>query len=280
MSKSTQKYRRVLIKIGGNALTDRQTKDNIISQVSEVIASGIKVVLVHGGGIEIKDTLDKAGIVTEFIGGHRKTGEASIPYVEMALSGRVNKELVSLFNRKKISSVGISGKDGFTATARKRYHTLENNGQTDHVDIGFVGDVKEINTALIELLLQNNFLPVVSPISIGEDGETYNINADMFAGHLAGALKVDKFVAMTNIDGLLRDIDNPGSIIHNLTGQSSKELYGSVIQGGMIPKIDACLKALELGVPSSHIINGTDKESLLRILHTNDTIGTEITIDP
>lgn len=277
---SAQTHKRVLIKIGGNALTDHVTKDNIVNQICEVIGSGIEVVLVHGGGIEIEDTLKKAGITTEFVGGHRKTDAISIPYVEMALSSRVNKELVSLFNRKNIKTVGISGKDGITATARKRYHIVETNGQAENMDIGFVGDVEKMDPTLVDVLLQNGYLPVVSPVSFGVDGETYNINADMFAGHLAGALQVDKFVAMTNIDGLLQDINDPESIIHNLTVQSSKDLYGSVIQGGMIPKIDACLQALELGVPSSHIINGTDKENLLRILRTNDTIGTEITIDP
>src|SRR5690625_1908545 len=143
-------------------------------------------------------------------------------------------------------------------------------------DIGFVGDVVEINTGLINLLLEGGYLPVLSPVSIGRDGYTYNINADLFAGQIAGAMNADKFIAMTNIDGLLSDINDPGSIIHRLTVNEAKKLYGSVIRGGMIPKIDSCIKALEHGVRSAHIINGTDQQSLLRLIRTNDTIGTII----
>src|SRR5690625_2568086 len=267
---------RIVIKIGGNALTDPQTKNSIIEQICSVQEDGHQIVLVHGGGVETQDLLSAVNILSQFAGGHRLTDDASIHYVEMALSGRVNKELVRLLNARNKKAVGISGKDGPIAIAEKRYHTMVEDGQETKKDIGFVGDVVEIDTRLISLLLQDGFLPVLSPISLGRDGGTYNINADLFAGQIAGAMNADKFIAMTNIDGLLSDINDPGSIIHRLTVNEAKKLYGSVIRGGMIPKIDSCIKALEHGVGSAHIINGTDQQSLLRLIRTNDTIGTII----
>jgi acetylglutamate kinase len=262
----------VLIKVGGNALTDPATKAQIISQIAELHQNGVRAVIVHGGGIEIKQLLDDVGVTSEFIGGHRKTDLRSMTYVEMALSGMVNKEIVGLLNHNGIKAVGISGKDAGMVTARKRLHT---EGDKEF-DLGFVGDVADVDTSLISDLLDAGYLPVISPVSIGRDGKSYNINADMFAGHLAGALRADKFVAMTNIDGLLRDVNEPESIIRSLTPSEARSLFGSVIQGGMIPKIEACLIAIEKGVQSAHIINGTKADSLLHILLSGKQEGTTI----
>jgi acetylglutamate kinase len=266
----------ILIKIGGNALTDPETKKDIAVQIAALHSLGGRPVLVHGGGIEIKRLLDEVRIESEFVGGHRKTDALSIGYVEMALSGMVNKELVSLLNRSGVKPVGISGKDGAMVTATKRFHSENTDGTVQKLDLGFVGDVIKVDTHLIQTLLGGGYIPVISPISAGEDGETYNINADMFAGHLAGALRAHRFIALTNIDGLLEDVENPASIIHQLTPAEARRLFGTVIQGGMIPKIEACLIALERGVASSHIINGTNREELLRILLTKDKLGTTI----
>jgi acetylglutamate kinase len=266
----------ILIKVGGNALTDAKIKKNIISQISTLQKFGVKVILVHGGGIEIKRLLDEVSVKSEFIGGHRKTDAHSISYIEMALSGMVNKELVALLHRAGLKAVGISGKDGALVIAEKRMHKAEVDGVEQEIDLGFVGDVASVNTDLVNTLLNAGYTPVISPISIGEDSETYNINADMFAGHLAGALKADRFIALTNIDGLLQDIDDPKSIIHHLSAVEAKKLFGTVIQGGMIPKIEACLIALEKGVKTSQIVNGTKQDELLRILLTKDKLGTTI----
>lgn len=257
-------------------MTDDETKNEIVSQISILSQLGAKVVVVHGGGIEIKQLLDDVGVVSEFVGGHRKTDEKLMGYVEMALSGMVNKELVGLLNTKGVQAVGISGRDASMVHAKKRFHIVETDGVEEKLDLGFVGDVDTIDTKLIQTLVDADYVPVLSPVSSGENGKSYNINADMFAGHMAGALKAEKFVALTNIDGLLRDIDDPESIISELSPNEARELFGSVIQGGMIPKIEACLIALEKGVNSSHIINGTKKEHLLRILLTDDKLGTEI----
>lgn len=265
-----------LIKVGGNALTDNDVKNEIIEQIAVLYRFGALPVLVHGGGIEIKEMLDKMGIISEFIGGHRKTDEVSIRYIEMALSGGVNKELVSLLNQKGVNAVGISGRDANMVLASKRVHIGNSEGTSSETDLGFVGDVDNVDQSLVLTLLEAGYLPVVSPISAGHDGNCYNINADMFAAHLAGALNSEKFIALSNIDGLLEDVSDPESIIHILPGKQAASLYGTIIQGGMIPKIDACLIALEKGVKTSHIINGTKKGELLRILLTDDEIGTTI----
>lgn len=265
-----------LIKIGGNALTDETVKNGIAGQIAYLWKMGIKLVLVHGGGIEIKQLLDQVELVSEFVGGHRKTDKKAMGYIEMALSGSVNKELVSLLAGHGVDAVGISGKDASTVTAARRVHSIPSDNGEQQIDLGFVGDVSAVNPALIQTLLEKNYLPVISPVSIGPDGETYNINADMFAGHVAGALNAQKFIALTNINGLLQDIDKPESIIYNLTPEKARALFGTVIQGGMIPKIEACLIALQNGVESTHIINGTNREELLRILLTKDKLGTTI----
>lgn len=194
----------------------------------------------------------------------------------MALSAMVNKELVSLLNQAGLKAVGISGKDAGMVKAKKRVHSESIDGNDSIIDLGYVGDVAKIDISLVQTLFEGGFVPVVSPISVGENGESYNINADMFAGHLAGAMKAEKFIALTNIDGLLKNINDPASIIHQLTINEAKKLFGTVILGGMIPKIEACFIALENGVKSAHIINGTKKETLLRILFTSDNIGTTI----
>lgn len=265
-----------LIKIGGNALTDPGTKQQIVSQVAELHFKGIKLIIVHGGGIEIQQLLDDVGIESEFAGGHRKTDARSMKYVEMALSGMVNKELVGMLNRAGVKAVGISGKDAGMVKAEKRFH-LEN-GNT--YDLGFVGDVSVVDPSMLHTLTTGGYLPVISPVSIGEDGKSYNINADMFAGHLAGELNAGKFIALTNIDGLLKEVNDPGSLIESLTPEEARSLFGTIIQGGMIPKIEACLIALEKGAGSAHIINGTKEGNLLRIFSESEYLGTTITKNP
>jgi len=262
----------ICIKVGGNALVDDLTKKSIVSQVCELDHRGYLPVIIHGGGIEIQQLFDDVGIDSEFVGGHRKTDAGSMRYVEMALSGFVNKELVGLLNKAGLKAVGISGKDAGMVKAKKRKH-IENDKE---FDLGFVGDVDTVDTTLLETLTNAGYLPVVSPVSTGEDGRSYNINADMFAGHLAGELQADKLIALTNIDGLLRDVSDPNSIIKNLTPDEARSLFGTVIQGGMIPKIEACLIAIEKGVKSAHIINGTKEGNLLRIFTGDETIGTTI----
>ena len=259
-------------------MTDDLIIDCIISQIAMLKVLGLMPVVIHGGGIEIKELLSKVGIESEFIGGHRKTDTDAMNYIEMALSGGVNKEIVRRLTQKGISAVGISGKDGRLATAKRRVHMENIGGKPKEIDLGYVGDVSEINPELVHTLIGSGYLPVISPVSTGEDGLSYNVNADMFAGHIAAAIKAERFIALTNIDGLLNDINVPGSLIDNLTPEMCKKLYGTVIKGGMIPKMDACLFAVENGVKQAHIINGLHNESLLRILLTKDKLGTTIRV--
>jgi len=266
----------VVIKIGGNALIDQKVKVHIIEQIVTLKSLGIIPILIHGGGIDIEKLLKEVGIRSHFIGGHRKTDSNTISYIEMVLSGALNKEFVKLFQQYNIEAVGISGKDAGMVKTIKRFHVLESGEKDSKQDLGFVGDISSVNTRLIELLISNDFLPVISPISIGEDGETYNVNADMFAGHIAGALKAEHYVALSNINGLLKDVDNPNSLIHKLNIGEAEALMGTVIQGGMIPKIESCLTALKKGVNIVNIANGTNRYELLRILLTEDLLGTKI----
>lgn len=269
----------IAIKVGGNALTDEIVKDQIVSQIVILQYYGLKPVIIHGGGIEIKELLKQVGIKSEFIGGHRKTDSAAMTFIEMALSGGVNKEIVRRISRAGIPSIGISGKDGNLVIAQKRVHTETIDGKPTERDLGYVGDIAEINPEIVHHLINSGYLPVISPVSMGEDGHTYNINADMFAGHLAAAIGAERFVALTNIDGLLMDLKNPDSLIESLSPESCRKLYGTVIEGGMIPKMDACLIAIEKGVKQAHIINGLEQESLLRILLTKDKLGTIVRMD-
>lgn len=266
----------VLIKYGGNAMTDETIKLGVIEDVVKLKQLGIIPVLVHGGGIVIKKLLDDVGIKSEFIGGHRKTDEHAMSYVEMALSGNVNSEIVKLLNSRGARSVGISGKDAQTVTARKRIHRVIVDGEEQEADLGQVGDVDRIDTGLIETLVKNGYIPVISPVAVGDDLKDYNINADIFAGHMAGALNAKAYIAMTNVDGILTDVGDPGSLIRSIQSDELKSKIGSEIQGGMIPKIESCVIALENGVQQAHIINGTKKHTLLQQLLTDNPPGTVI----
>lgn len=266
----------VLIKYGGNAMTDETIKENLLQEISYLKQSGFRPVIVHGGGPVIKETLDAAGIESEFIGGHRKTDETSMRFVEMALRGAVNGELVSILNRERVGAVGISGKDGNLVIAEKRYHEATIDGKTQKVDLGQVGDVQSVNPHIVHVLLDNGYLPVISPVSLGKDGSDYNINADMFAGHLAGALKVYSYMVLTNVDGLMEDIDKPDSLIRKVTLEDLKTKYSSVIHSGMIPKIDSCQIALDSGAVQACIINGTRRGALTEALTQDEFNGTKI----
>lgn len=257
----------VVIKYGGNAMVDERAQELLLDQIALLIEYGIQPVIVHGGGPFIRTLLETAGVESRFVGGHRVTDEAAMEYVEMALNGKVNGVIVRELNERGIKAVGLSGKDAAMVRAVKRSGTE---------DLGYVGNVSSVDTGLIRTLLSEGFLPVLAPIALGEDFREYNINADMFAGHIAGALNADAFIALTNVDGLLEDPDRPETLIGTVRQQDVDELMGSVIKGGMIPKMEACLAALSQGVKRAHIINGMKPDTLLATLLTNRTCGTII----
>ncbi len=262
----------LLFKYGGNAMTDDDIKIKVLQNITELKKSGYDVVIVHGGGPFIRQELERAGIQSEFIAGHRVTTEQAYYYVAMALKGIVNFDLVSIMNRLGNRAVGISGIDGKLVTASKRKHQSIVNGNVVDVDLGRVGDVDSINPELIHVLLQSNYIPVVACLAADEEGIGYNINGDMFAGHLAGALRAEQFIVLTDVDGILLDKENKDLIIHELNLSELDHLYNKkVIQGGMIPKADACKLALRKGAKSVRIINGTKPAQILSITNRQST---------
>ena len=258
-------------------MINEQLKRNVLANICALKEKCYNVVIVHGGGPFIQQTLDKAGIESEFIDGHRKTTSQALEYVEMSLKGKVNGDLVRLINSFGYKAVGLSGKDGKTVTGIKRRHQQKIDGVQKEVDLGHVGDVAEVNTMLLNTLLENDFIPVLASLTSDNEGNDYNINADMFAGHIAGKLNVNQYIVLTDVDGLLMKKDDPSSIIKNIKLRDVNSLISkNIIQGGMIPKMESCEIALNNGADSARIINGTKPEQILSSME-NDSVGTLIT---
>lgn len=256
----------VVIKYGGSAMTDEQIKHSVIGDIAYLKAVGINPVVVHGGGPAINNALKTAGIEPEFKNGLRVTDKQTVITVEEVLSGMVNKSIVSDFQKHQTKAVGISGKDGLLIEALKSPD-----------DIGYVGEIFRVNPQIIQTLINSSFIPVISPIGTDENGETYNINADHAAVEIAIALKANKLVFMTDIDGVRQDAENPDSLLSKITpSEIDKMIKDKSISGGMIPKVKSCARAIKSGVKSVHIINGKIKHSLLLEIYTHDGIGTVI----
>jgi len=274
--KSMKRKPIILFKYGGNAMKDEENKRNVLSRIIELKKQGFHVVISHGGGPFIKEILQITKIESEFIDGQRYTTPEAFKYIEMVLKGQVNSDLVNTINMLGDRAVGLSGKDGKIVIAEKRKHQRLENGIMRDVDLGQVGNIASVNTELIQILLKNDFIPVIACIGSDENGMAYNINGDTFAGALAGALKAEKFVVLTDVDGLLEDKDLPESIIREIQLSELKKLKDNgIIQGGMIPKTEACETAIQLGASSAKIINGTKPEQILEVQNKNT--GTLIT---
>ena len=259
----------VVVKYGGSAMTNEQIKASTISDIAFMKMVGIKPVIVHGGGPEINAQLKLSNIEPNFVNGIRVTDEKTMKTVEMVLSGQINKSIVSEFQKNNTKAVGISGKDGLLIEAVKKTQ--------DNVDFGFVGDIKEINPEIINSLIENDFIPVISPVGGDKDGNTYNINADVAAVEIAIKLNAAKLVFLTDIEGIRMDENNPESLISKIKPQSALDLIeNGNIKGGMIPKTECCVKAVQNGVDSVHIINGKINHSILLEIYTKDGIGTVI----
>lgn len=271
------KGRPVLVKYGGNAMEKDELKEKVLHDVSILHHLGIKVAVVHGGGPIIQKLMDAVDLRSEFVSGHRKTTPETMKYVEMALKGSVNGELVSILGRNDLKAVGLSGKDGRMAIAEKRLHYEEGeDGRVKQLDLGQVGDIKRIDPTLVTKLLEEDYIPVIAPIAIGEDNLDYNVNADMFAGHMAGAIDAKAFIALTDVNGLLRDPQKEDSRYEELTTEETEPMMGHSIKGGMLPKVEAANIAIKNGVASAYVINGTRPHSLLKELLTQDRSGTRI----
>lgn len=266
----------VLIKYGGNAMSNNHIKKEILKNITHLKDEGYNVVIVHGGGPFIKQALDEAKIKSEFIDGQRKTSLKAFEHVEMTLKGKVNTNLVSILNSMGQKAVGLSGQDGQSVIAHKRMHTSTIDGKKLPVDLGQVGDVKEVNPKLIQLLVKNDFIPVMACTAANKKGEGFNINGDMFAGHIAGALKVDHYIVLTDVDGLMHNKDDPSTLISQIKLNELNELVrNGTIQGGMIPKIESCEMAITKGAKTAKIINGT-KPDMIIMLSQGKNVGTNI----
>lgn len=270
---SSSKKNIIVVKYGGNAMIDQKIREELINKLSAIHKQAdSQLVLVHGGGPFIKKGLSVAGIHSEFFNGHRITSQEAISVVEKILKGEVNSELVSDFIGEKINAVGLSGKDGAMVEVIPRKAT-DDNGTT--VDLGRVGDVKNIDTALLHLLLENNYLPVIACIGADNNGNSYNVNADMMAGAVAGQLNAD-YYTLTNVDGLYKDIEKPDSKIESLSVDDFSALEDSFTEG-MIPKMESCKIALENGALSARILNGMKPDLIQKVIENPEiNIGTKI----
>lgn len=262
----------VVVKYGGNAMTDEALKQGFARDVVLLKLVGINLVVVHGGGPQIEDLLGRVGKKGEFVQGMRVTDAETMDIVEMVLAGKVNKEIVELINHAGGKAVGLTGQDGGLIRARKL--VLQATDQTPGPDIGQVGEIEAVDPQVIASLLESGFIPVIAPIGSGAHGETYNINADLVAGKLAEILKAEKLILMTNTPGVL---DKSGNLITGLTAREIDHLFeDGTLSGGMLPKISSALDAARSGVQSVHIIDGRVPNSLLLEILTNEGVGTMI----
>jgi len=268
----------IVIKYGGHAMVDDELKDMFARDVLMMKYVGIHPVVVHGGGPQIGGYLKKLGKESQFIQGMRVTDQETMDIVEMVLVGKVNKEIVGLINQHGGKAVGLSGKDGSLIRAEKYLLSAEKAKDTppEIIDLGLVGKVKEINASLIASLVKDGFIPVIAPTGHGDQGETFNINADIVAGAVAAALKAEKLVLLTDVEGVL---DSDKKLINTMSNAEALAMINDkVIHGGMFPKVKCCLKALRGGVRKSHIIDGRLKHAILLEMFTDRGIGTEIII--
>jgi acetylglutamate kinase len=267
----------IVIKYGGSTMEAERMKRSFALDVVLLKYIGLNPVVVHGGGPQIGEMLTKIGKKSQFIEGMRVTDGETMDVVEMVLVGKVNKEIVTLINQQGGKAVGLSGKDGRLITAKKLKLTKRHgkNEMPEIIDIGMVGEVKAINPEVVEALKKENFIPVIAPVGVGDEGETYNINADLVAGKVASALKAEKLILLTDVEGV---IDGKRRLLTTLEAKQAKRFIARrIISSGMIPKVICCLDALKEGVAKTHIIDGRVEHAILLEIFTDVGIGTQIT---
>lgn len=259
----------VVVKYGGNAMTDEKLKEQVMQDIALLRYVGIRPILVHGGGPEISALMKQMGHEPTFVGGLRVTDAATMEIVEMALAGKLNKGIVALLNRQGTQAVGLSGKDANLIVVRKM--------QSSQGDLGFVGEITRVNARLLHLLADEGFIPVVCSVAIGEDGQTYNVNADHVAGAIAAETKAAKLIVLTDVEGLYADFNDKSTLISELDVAQAKEMLASgAAEKGMIPKLEACVMAIEGGVERAHLIDGRKPHAIMIELFTDSGIGTMI----
>ena len=268
----------IVIKYGGNAMINEDLKQKVMEDVSLMKYVVMQPVIVHGGGPDITQFLKKVGKKSDFVSGLRVTDEETVEIAEMVLDGKVNSNIVNLLNKRGVRAVGLSGKDAGLIKATKKMATVyDEEGNKEKVDIGYVGQVDSIDASILRDLLDMDYIPVIAPIGVGEDGESYNINADYVAAEIAGALKAEKLLFMTDIEGVYKDFEDKDSFISSLTDVEAREyIKTGIISGGMIPKVEACLRSLDAGTQKVHIIDGRQPHAIILELLTEQGIGTQV----
>ena len=272
-----------VIKYGGSAMLDEELKKNIIHDIILLKYIGINPVIVHGGGPAVTSYMEKLGVKSEFVNGLRITDKKTMEVVQMVLVGIINQEIVSLLNKYGGKGIGLTGKDANLILARKHLPVTQYNSEgksEDSVDLGFVGEVEKIQPEIVEYLCKDGCIPVISPIGMGLDGESYNINADVVAGEMAQALKAEKLIMLTDVEGIYEVPDNSATKITSLAvSKATQMISNGQIKGGMIPKVKACINAISDGVKRTHIIDGREKHSILLEIFTDKGIGTMVVKD-
>ena len=262
-----------VIKYGGSIIENEVSKKAFIEDVVLLKLMGINIIIVHGGGPDISKFLNKLNIKTKFINGLRETTDEMMSIVEMVLSGKINKELTSMLCSHGMSSIGISGKDGNLIVAKKKYVEFENK----EIDLGCVGEVESINQKVLLDLLEKDYIPVISPVGCDLECNTYNINADYAAAAISASLQAEKLIFLTDVDGVYKDINDESSFISRIyVDDIKKYIKNGILTGGMIPKMECCIDAIEGGTESVHLISGVKEHSLLLEVFTRDGIGTMI----
>ena len=267
----------MVIKIGGHAMVNEEILEKTVKDILLLYFVGIKPVVVHGGGPEISEKMEKFGIKPKFVDGLRVTDEDTIEIVEMVLDGKINSKIVSYFIKNGGKAVGMSGKDGLLVVAKKKKVRKKVGDSEVEIDLGYVGETEFVNPQILEILIQNGYIPVISPLAIDLNGNIYNMNADIVAGDIAAALKAKKLIMLTDVDGIYRDKNDKTSLISSTTSKElEKMLKEGIIEGGMIPKVESILRALKGGVDKAHIINGSREHAILLELFTKEGIGTMV----
>lgn len=258
-----------VIKYGGAAMVDERLKAQVMQDIVLLRTVGIKPVLVHGGGKEVSEVMQRMGLQPRFAGGLRVTDAETMEIVEMVLAGTTNKGIVSLIHRAGGKAVGLSGKDGNLLVAKKL--------TPDGKDIGYVGEVTQVNAEVLEVLSEAGYIPVISSVAIGEDGQSYNVNADHAAGAIAAALRAEKLIVLTDVPGVLANLNDPASLISEMSIAEAEELLrNGKAESGMAPKLEACITALRGGVQRAHIIDGRQPHAILIEVFTDRGVGTMV----
>jgi len=269
--------RTVVVKYGGNAMLDGSLKQAVAQDIADLWNIGVKTIIVHGGGPEITSLLKAMNKKSEFIAGLRVTDEETASLAEMALVGKTNPELVNYINRAGVRAVGLNGKDANLFEVRKHLATVYEAGIAKKVDIGFVGEVVSVRTGLLDTLLDAGYVPVIAPIGADEEGRTYNINADTAAAAVAAQLQADVFLLLTDVEGVFRDYSDKSSLISVLTfDEATAMIEKGLVEGGMIPKVQACMGALEKGARLARVVDGRRPHCILEALMSGNVAGTAV----